>query len=148
MKKKKINLNCPMAMLEQKSDRSFQQPEFCFQQNKACNSYPERKKAIGGWVKRNPTVFKMQFDQFMAAGCSTCCSPVPFLRFLIYKVGLNASAENPTTRYSQLLCPGGNTMHWKYIGALLFCLTSAQFVLSITSSKILQVIPNVESHLA
>lgn len=31
---------------------------------------------------------------------------VPFLKFFIYKVGLNTSAENPTTVYSQLLCPG------------------------------------------
>jgi len=97
--------------------------------------------------RKKPNCFQEQFDQFMAVGCSTCCSPVPFFKFLIYKVVLNTSAENPTTGYSQLCCPGGNTVHWKYTGALLFCLTYAQFVLSITSSKILQVIPNVESHL-
>lgn len=50
-----------------------------------------------------------------------------------------------TSDYSQWLCPRRNIVHWKYIGALLFCFTCVQSVLSITSSKTLQVIPNVES---
>lgn len=74
------------------------------------------------------------FDEYKV-GCSAHYSPEPLLKFLIHKIGLNAPNENPTTDYPLLLCLGRNTVHFKYIGILSFCLTRVQFVLSITSNK-------------
>lgn len=62
----------------------------------------------------------MLFDEFQVA-YSARYSLEPLLKFLMYKIGLNAPNENLTTDYPLLFCVGRNKVHLKYIGILLFC---------------------------